>query len=367
MSDTGYYSKELRAIKRSNRYRTRKIFSHNYIDMASNDYLSLSTKNILSQKAFETLNRFEAHGAKASMLVNGYHEIHYAFEQALCKANNFEAGVVVGSGFSANIAMIEALVRPNDVLLMDEHYHASGQLASKLTHATVKHFSHNDAACLRALLETYENKRIIVAVEGVYSMHATLCSKEIIDVANAHNAIIIMDEAHSSGVIGQNLLGIFDYYEMPIRDNYIKMGTLGKAYGGFGAYILASNHIIDYLINRAKPIIYATAPSLFETARAHEALKDIVANRVTYRQAIQQRQALIQKYLGIKTKALIVPIDMKNNAQALHVQEELLKENILVGAIRTPTVPKAIIRMIPQLQVNEENIIAACRIINKFR
>ncbi|HFU74274.1 MAG TPA: aminotransferase class I/II-fold pyridoxal phosphate-dependent enzyme, partial [Helicobacteraceae bacterium] len=125
-----FYEKELAALKRSGRYREREIYDENIVDLASNDYLGLAYKSDLDHTAFATLQQYKVHGPKASMLVNGYHPIHQGFETALCEANGFEAGVVVGSGFSANIAMIESLVRRGDALFMDEKYHASGVLAA---------------------------------------------------------------------------------------------------------------------------------------------------------------------------------------------------------------------------------------------
>ena len=126
------YSKELESIKKSNRFRNRELFDDNLIDLASNDYLGLSTNKNLFQKTYETVLKEKYHSPKASMLVNGYSKIHKKFEDRLCEVNGFEAGVIVGSGFLANISMIEALVRINDTLFIDEENHASGILATKL-------------------------------------------------------------------------------------------------------------------------------------------------------------------------------------------------------------------------------------------
>ncbi len=358
-----YYEKELAALKRSGRYRERRVFDENIIDLASNDYLGLSEHKSLMDEAYERVSLYASHASKASMLVNGYHPIHVDFEKALCEANGFEDGVILGSGFNANIALIETLIRKGDELFMDEKYHASGVMATKLNDGKVSYFKHNDASELEEMLKNSSAKRKVIAVEGIYSMDADLLNREIIDLADRYEALLILDEAHSSGVIGKNLMGILDYYELPVKENYIKMGTLGKAYGSFGAYILASSHIVEYLINRAKPIIYATAPSLFDTALGHASLNYILKNSQTLASQIKRHQEIVYEGLGIKVDGLIVPVNIADNRKVMQIQAELMKENYLVGAIRQPTVESAIIRLIARLGVSEEELLKVCNLI----
>ena len=295
------------------------------------------------------------------MLVNGYHRIHREFETALCEANGFESAIVMGSGFNANIAMIESLVRRGDELFLDEKYHASGILAAKLVEGKVTTFSHNEADDLAAKLEASEARRRIVAVEGIYSMDGDLMDAEIFAVADRYDALLIVDEAHSSGVVGENLLGMFDLFGIKPRPNHIKMGTLGKAYGSFGAYVLCSSHIESYLVNRAKPVIYATAPSLFDTALAHEALRHILGNTASLRQAITVRQRIVSEHFDIVMDGLIAAIPVGDNRKVLQIQAELLREKTLVGAIRQPTVEKAIIRLIARIATSQDRLENTCR------
>ena len=355
-----YYDKELRALKRSGRYRERHIYDPELIDLASNDYLGLAERSELTEQAYALLLKAPSYAAKASMLVNGYHPIHADFEKALCEANDFEAGVLLGSGFNANIAMIEALVRKGDELFMDEKYHASGILATKLLDGKVTYFSHNDADDLRIKIELSTAKRKLIAVEGIYSMDADLVSRDIMALADEYDALLIVDEAHSSGVIGGKLMGVFDHYDIPIKGNHIKMGTLGKAYGSFGAYILASEHIVNYLINRAKPIIYATAPSLFDVLLGHQALNYILDNAETLKQAIKDRQEIVKHCLGLSIPGLIVPVVINDNNRVMDIRDTLLKEGVLVGAIRQPTVEKAIIRLIARVSVDKGVLERTC-------
>ncbi len=358
-----FYEKELAALKRAGRYRERRLFDEKLIDLASNDYLGLADNKALMEEAYNRVSLYASHASKASMLVNGYHPIHADFEKALCEANGFEAGVMLGSGFNANIALIESLLRKGDVLFMDEKYHASGVMATKLVDAKVTYFKHNSASELEELLKASSAKRKVIAVEGIYSMDADLLNVDIIHLADKYEAVLILDEAHSSGVIGKNLMGILDHYELPVKANYIKMGTLGKAYGSFGAYILASAHIIEYLINRAKPIIYATAPSLFDTALGHVSLDYILNHRDELRIQIKRHQEIVYESLGIRAEGLIVPVDIADNRQVMQIQAELMHENYLVGAIRQPTVESAIIRLIARLGVSENELFTVCNLI----
>lgn len=359
-----FYEKELAALKRSGRYRERRLFDENLVDLASNDYLGLSHKKELMDEAYKRVSSYASHASKASMLVNGYHPIHADFEKALCEANGFEDGVILGSGFNANIALIETLVRKGDELFMDEKYHASGVMATKLNDGKVSYFKHNNHFELEKMLKSSSAKRKVIAVEGIYSMDADLLNIEIIHLADKYGALLILDEAHSSGVIGKNLMGILDYYELPVKENYIKMGTLGKAYGSFGAYILASSHIIEYLINRAKPIIYATAPSLFDTALGHVSLEYILKNTEELSMKIKEHQSIVQEVLGLKVDGLIVPIKISDNKKVMQLQADLMQENYLVGAIRQPTVDAAIIRLIARLGVSKDELFNVCKLIN---
>ena len=360
-----FYSQELKALKRSGRYRTRAVVCEDLKDFASNDYLGLAHKKALHELACRSLEKLEVHSSKASLLVNGYHQVHKDFEDALCEANGFAAGIVMGSGFNANITLIESLVRKGDMLFMDELYHASGVLASQLSHVNVQFFKHNDMQALQLLLQNSNAKRKIVAVEGIYSMDGDLVKKEVFEICDTHNALLIVDEAHSSGVIGEKLMGVFDYYNISIKENYIKMGTLGKAYGSFGAFILASEHIVEYLLNRAKPIIYATSLSLYDTLLAHQSLQYIQQNVALLKKEIQKRQKIIEEELHIRVAGLIVPLVIDDNKKVIAIKNQLETFGMSVGAIRQPTVSKAIIRLIARLGESSEDLRALCQKLAK--
>jgi 8-amino-7-oxononanoate synthase len=317
------------------------------LDMASNDYLCLAHKPKLLKRACERVARYPWHAPKSSLFVGGYHPIHRDFETALCEANGFERGVVAGSGFLANLGLIEALVRRGDTLFIDESYHASGMVATKLVQGDVVTFRHND---MEDLIEKIDARgasgRRIIAVEGIYSMEGDRAPKEIFEIADWFEALLIVDEAHSSGTAGPNLLGVFDAYGIEPGPNHIKMGTLGKAYGSYGAYILASDEVVRYLHNRAKPLIYATAPSLLDIALAHEGFLHIWRKKRKYAQKIRTLKRVVKESIGKEPDGMIVPVSMPDIRTTMEIRDRLEAEGYQVGAIRPPTVPSPILRVI---------------------
>jgi len=252
--------------------------------------------------------------------------------------------MTVGSGFLANIALIEALVRKGDCLFLDEEFHASGVLAARLVDRAI-FFRHNDPEDLAQKLARTPCRRAIVAVEGIYSMSGDLLDREIFEVAEAAGALLVVDEAHSVGVVGERLLGVFDLFGITPAPWHVKMGTMGKALGSYGAYILASEEIIHFLENRAKSVIYTTALSLMDVALAHEGLLWMERRAKTLGEAIALRRQIVGSF-GFDMPGLIVDIPCR---EVLEVQERLMGEGYLVGAIRPPTVKSPMIRVIARL------------------
>lgn len=359
------YQNELNAIHKSHRYRSKKLYDEQLHDFSSNDYLGFAEKKSLFERAVAQVSMYRFHAPKASLLVNGYHPIHEEFESFLTRHNGFEAALVCGSGFLANFSLIEALPRKKDLLILDEEYHASGMVASKTIDAKVELFRHNDANHLEEIIKNNEFQRVIVAVEGIYSMSGDLLNPDIFEVADRYNALLIVDEAHSVGVVGENLRGVFDLYGITPRPNHIKMGTLGKALGSYGAYILSSAHISEYLQNRAKAIIYTTAPSLFDIALGYQGLLYILKNKEQLQAQIKERQAIIETSFEKKIEGLIFAYTLPEGSDALLVQQKLIDEGFLVGAIRPPTVSKPILRIIPRLGECKEALQSLCDLVKK--
>ena len=348
------YKQELKAIEKANLYRSREIYHDSLIDLASNDYLGLAEDFDIFDKAVEEVRNYRVHSPKASQLVNGYHDIHQQFENYLKWRNGFEDAIVVGSGFLANLSLIETLPRKKDILILDEEYHASGILASKIVACEVVFFKHNDAQDLKQILERKTYQRAIVAVEGIYSMAGDVLEKEIFTICDDFNAIMIVDEAHSSGVLGDDFLGVFTYHDITPTPNYIKMGTLGKAMGSYGAYILASAEIISFLENRAKAIVYATAPSVFDIALAHQALLKIEEKVEEFQIKKLARIAMAKEIFDVEIEGLILKIEVGDSQKVMALKAYALQEGFLIGAIRPPTVKSGILRIILRLNVAED-------------
>ena len=158
---------------------------------------------------------------------------------------------------------------------------------------------------------------------------------------------------------------MFDLFHITPKANHIKMGTLGKALGSYGAYILCSEHIAEFLQNRAKAIIYTTAPSLFDIALGYQGLLYILKNRAKLQTDIAERQKVVHECLGLKIDGLICSYPLHEGADALSIQQSLIVEGFLVGAIRPPTVSKPILRIIPRLGESVEQLRALCSLIQK--
>jgi len=338
------YDKELKILSQKNRLREKKLHK-NLIDLASNDYLGLAEDEEILDKAYFHAKKLKLHGSKASLLVNGYNEAHKVLEDKLKTLNNFEDALILGSGFLANMALFE-LGRRGDLFLVDEEYHASGIVGSRLTSAAVRFFKHNDINDLKLKSEDFKNfNRVFVVTEGIFSMRGDKVKKEITSYAQEIGRLII-DEAHSVGVCGERLMGITDEYNLNPKKT-IKMGTLGKALGSYGAYILADKEIISYLLNRAKSVIYTTALSPMDSLLAYYAVEKIIKNLNEFKNKIMKRK------LTFNSDSLIKIIDAKDNKVLLQKQNDLIQNaQVLVGAIRPPTVKSPIFRVIMRTNIN---------------
>jgi 8-amino-7-oxononanoate synthase len=347
------YEKELNALLIKDRFRERRIYT-GFADFASNDYLGLSSNKKQLQKAYNRVLKADYYAPRASGLVCGYSKIHAKFEKTLCEAYGFESAAVFGSGFLANHALVSTLPRKKDFVLMDEEYHASGIAALDSCVAKYEFFDHNDPDALEQKLRTAKGyERIFIFVESVYSMMGDVVDKKIFELADLYGVVLVVDEAHGVGTLGKNLLGAFDLYGIAPKPNHIKMGTLGKALGSYGAYVLASSQVISFLENRAKSLIYTTALSIFDTALAHENFKYLQKNGAKLKTKLDSRLGVMSDTLQMQ---LLTPIamlaDPLNQTKKSH--NALLKSKILTGFIRPPTVKSPMIRAVVGLAAKQE-------------
>lgn len=364
-----FYSKELHILRHKQILRTRRIYPQDLLDFASNDYLGLSYNKKLSKKAYRLTKNKKLNAPRASMLVNGYSKLHKKLEDKLTQINKFEDCILVGSGFLANISLFESLCRSGDAIFIDKEYHASGILATRLLKGRAIFFEHNDELDLQKKLDDFiknnQPQRIIIAIEGVYSMSGDIAKKEFAQIAIDYNAILIVDEAHSVGTIGDSLLGYFDYHHLNIHSNFIKLGTLSKAYGSYGAYLLSNNHIYQYLQTRAKPIIYSTALSSFDTALALVNIKYIQKHKNKMIDKMANTRQIIYKELGVKLDSQIFSLKFHKQIDMTNKAELLQNHNILVGAIRKPTAQTPLLRIVLSAKHEQRDIETLCTLLKK--
>lgn len=337
---------------------TVSIEGRRVILMASNDYLGLATHPEVKRAAIDAVERFGA-GAGASRLVSGTQGPHVALERELARFKNCEAALCFGSGYLANLGLIPALAKPGDLILADRLCHASLIDGCRLSGAALRVFRHNDVAQVaRLLVRNGTRRRVVVVTEGIFSMDGDAAPlAELAKVTQAHGARLLVDDAHGTGVMGREGRGTIDWMGVA-PGSLIQMGTLSKALGGSGAYVVGSSPFIDYLVNTARSFIYSTAlpPAMAAAARA--------ALRVA--QVEPERRARLwanRRYLydGLKaagfrmtdTVGPILPVLVGDSDRAATASRHLLERGIFAPAIRPPTVPQGTSRI--RLTVTSEH------------
>jgi len=360
------YEKELEILRQKERFRSRTVYK-GFADLASNDYLGFARDKKQLQKAYERVLKADYYAPRASQIVCGYSQIHADFEKTLCKAYGFDSAVLFGSGFMANHALVSTLPRKKDLVLMDEEYHASGIDALGLCQAKHELFAHNDPDALETKLKAARGyERVFVFVESVYSMMGDVVDRRIFELADTYGAVLVVDEAHGVGTIGDRLLGVFDLYGITPKPNHIKMGTLGKALGSYGAYVLASREVVSFLENRAKSLIYTTALSLFDTALAHENFKYLLKNGEKLKAKLDKRLNAVGGAIDAKLHTPIAMLACPLN-QTKKSHNTLLKHKLLTGFIRPPTVRFPMIRAVVGLSATPKEFgefVAAIKKLN---
>ncbi|HAZ46993.1 MAG TPA: 8-amino-7-oxononanoate synthase, partial [Cyanobacteria bacterium UBA11371] len=246
------------------------------INFASNDYLGLAGDARLIQAAIAATSTFGT-GSTGSRLLSGHRELHGEVERAIASLKQTEAALVFSSGYLANLGAIAALVGKRDLILSDRYNHSSLKNGAILSGATVLEYAHGDVQDLNVLLEKQRQlyRRCLIITDSVFSMDGDLCPlPALLDLAEQFNCMLLVDEAHATGVLGTNGGGCVEHFSCTGRQ-LIQIGTLSKALGSLGGYIAGSSSLIDFLRNRAPSWIYTTALSPADTAAALEAIKII--------------------------------------------------------------------------------------------
>jgi 8-amino-7-oxononanoate synthase len=284
-------------------------------------------------------------GSGASRLVSGTGPLHQALEDKLARFKGTEAALVFNSGYAANTGIIPAIAGSGDMILSDSLNHASIIDGCRLSKADVRVYRHNDAGQVETLLKKGLNaKRKLIVTDGVFSMDGDIAKlQDLVFLSEKYGAILMVDDAHGAGVLGKTGRGTLEHTGVSGRV-HIQMGTLGKAFGSFGAYAAGSKDVIDFLINRARSLIFSTAlpPSV---CAASIAGIDIVEQDSECRDRLSKNRNKFAnglKSIGINTEnseTPIIPIIIGDSGQALKVAEKLFECGIYAPAIRPPTVP----------------------------
>ncbi len=320
------------------------------LNLCSNNYLGLADDPRLSQAAVDVIAK-EGFGSGASRLVCGNMKSHIALEKRLAEFKGTEAALVFSTGYMANVGVISGLFGRDDVIFTDKLNHASIIDGILLSGAEYKRYAHNDIHALEDFLkkDTSKGKRAIIT-DSVFSMDGDLAPLEkIVSLAQKHDCLVMIDEAHGFGVFGKNGKGLAEHFGLENKID-IQMGTLSKAAGSFGAYVCGSQALIDVLINKARSFIYTTAmpPAV---AAASLAAVEIIAGEPHRRKKLWSNTKFMKdglKNLGFDTmnsQSPIIPILVKDSQKALEFSKKLLDAGIFVQAIRPPTVPQNTARL----------------------
>lgn len=341
------------------------------LNLSSNDYLGLSQDPRLIAAAQEAAARWGV-GAGASRLVSGHLALHAEVESQLAEFKKTEAAVLFSTGYMANLGTISALVGPGDTVFGDRLNHASIYDGIRLSGATLVRFPHRDLNRLEELLKKdYPGKKLIVT-DTVFSVDGDLAPlKDLVALKDRYGAVLMVDEAHATGVLGPRGAGLAEALELHSRVE-VQMGTFSKALGTLGGYVAGDRRLIDYLHNRARSFIYSTAlppPVLGAMAAALKVVK-IEPERRTYlsKQARTFRQTLDQAGLDtLGSETQIVPVLVGDNARTLKFAARLREQGLMAVALRPPTVPpgKARVRFSLSAAHSREDLAAALEIILK--
>jgi glycine C-acetyltransferase len=323
------------------------------INLSSNNYLGLTTHPRLRRAAIDATRKFGV-GSGAVRSIAGTMKMHMDLESQIARFKHSEACVVFQSGFTANAGTVSALLGKDDLIISDELNHASIIDGCRLSKATIKVFKHKDVAdCERVLKETenWTGKKLLIT-DGVFSMEGDIADlPALCDLAEKYNCIMMVDDAHSSGVLGNRGRGTVDHLGCHGRVD-IQVGTLSKAIGSIGGYVCGSHDLIEFLYHRGRPFLFSTShpPSVVATCQSAFELLDSEAGEKLIKKLWSNTKYFKRKLkkLGFstgKSETPITPIMVGDAAKAFQFAQELFQEGVFASAIGYPTVPEGKARL----------------------
>ncbi|MDH4152360.1 MAG: 8-amino-7-oxononanoate synthase [Nitrospira sp.] len=312
--------------------------------LSSNDYLGLATHPDVVQAAVKATERYGA-GSGASRLVSGTLPPHANLEAALARFKRADASLVFGAGYLANIGVIPNLIGRGDLILADRLCHASLIDGCRLSQADFRLFRHGDCAHLETLLRRRTStRRTLIITEGLFSMDGDLAPlADLVELAERYDAMLYVDDAHGTGIMGATGRGTIEQFGLEGRIPF-HMGTLSKALGSYGAYVVGSNDFVQYLLNVARSFIFTTAIPPAITAAASAAITVVEREPERRDRLWANRQHLFnglqnQGFRLTPTVSPILPVLIGDAAKASAFADRLLAHGVYATAIRPPTVP----------------------------
>ncbi|MCM8779740.1 MAG: 8-amino-7-oxononanoate synthase [Candidatus Omnitrophica bacterium] len=312
------------------------------LNLCSNNYLGLAGDPRLKEAAIKAIHEYGL-GAASSRLVCGNNVLYQILEDKIAQFKGTEAALVFNSGYTANLGIIQSLAGDKDIVLSDKLNHASIIDGIILSQARFKRYPHKDLSILEAdLRQSQDFRRRLIITDTVFSMDGDIAPlAEIVGLAQKYNAEVMVDEAHATGIFGDNGAGIVEHLNLKNAIS-IQMGTLSKAMGGLGAYVCADKATIDYFINKARSLIYTTSLPPAILAASIKAI-EIIQQEPERRRVLLENAEFMRNGLnaiGLNTldsQSPIIPVVLTD---ALEFSRRLFDEGIFCQAIRPPTVPQ---------------------------
>jgi glycine C-acetyltransferase len=352
----GYLADELGSLKQQGLYRRLRIldgqqeaqasFDHrSVVNLSSNNYLGLTTHPTLRERALQAVRDLGV-GSGSVRTIAGTMAIHMDLERRLAEFKRTEATVVFQSGFTANAGTVSSLLAKDDFIISDELNHASIIDGARLSRATIKVFPHKDVHAARGILqELPPNGRKLLISDGVFSMDGDLGSLPgLCDLAEEFGCIMMVDDAHASGVFGRNGRGTVDHFAVHGRVD-IQVGTLSKAIGALGGYVAGSRALIEFLYHRARPFLFSTSHPPAVAAACLAAI-DVLESEPQLIERLWDNTRFFKaglQALGFDTglsESPITPVIVGDGALAMKLSDRLFEEGVFAQGIAFPTVPR---------------------------
>jgi glycine C-acetyltransferase len=377
-----YLSDELQKLREQKLYQKLRILEtaqrpvarfdgREVINLSSNNYLGLTTHPKLKQKALEAIEKYGV-GSGAVRTIAGTMTLHMALEEKIAHFKQVEASVVFQSGFTANAGTVQAILAKEDVIISDELNHASLIDGCRLSRAEIKVFPHKDVEACEKILQELQNRpgRKLLITDGVFSMDGDIAPlPALVELAEKYGCIMMIDDAHASGVLGRHGRGTVDHYGLHGRVD-IQVGTLSKAIGALGGYVCSTRDTIEFLYHRARPFLFSTShpPSVAATCIAAFEVLEEEPERIEKLWSNTRFFKAGLKKLGFNTgmsETPITPVIVGDAALAHEFSRELFAAGVFAQGIGFPTVPvgKARIRTIVTATHTETELSRALEIL----